>query len=57
MDAVLVPAEILRRQIDSLLGAWGMPPDQAAETAEALTQADLMGIDSHGIGPGRHHPR
>jgi LDH2 family malate/lactate/ureidoglycolate dehydrogenase len=49
MDAVLVPAEILRRQIESLLGAWGMPPDQAAETAEALTQADLMGIDSHGI--------
>jgi LDH2 family malate/lactate/ureidoglycolate dehydrogenase len=49
MDAVLVSADILRRQIETLLGAWGMPADQAAETAEALTQADLMGIDSHGI--------
>lgn len=49
MTALRVPADILRRQIESLLSAWGMPPDQAAETAEALTQADLMGIDSHGI--------
>jgi LDH2 family malate/lactate/ureidoglycolate dehydrogenase len=29
--------------------AWGMPKEDAAVTADILTQADLMGIDSHGI--------
>jgi LDH2 family malate/lactate/ureidoglycolate dehydrogenase len=29
--------------------AWGMLKDGAAVTADVLTQADLMGIDSHGI--------
>jgi LDH2 family malate/lactate/ureidoglycolate dehydrogenase len=29
--------------------AWGMPKEDAAVTADVLTQADLMGIDSHGI--------
>ncbi|GIK80082.1 MAG: malate dehydrogenase [Alphaproteobacteria bacterium] len=48
-DAVLVPADTVRRQIEVILLAWGMPADQAGETAEALAAADLMGIDSHGI--------
>ena len=38
-----------RRQIESILLAWGMPKDQAARTADVLGWADLHGVDSHGI--------
>lgn len=44
-----VPAETLRRQIVLVLAAWGMPEDQAAVTAERMVEADLRGVDSHGI--------
>lgn len=44
-----VPAETVRHQITTLLGAWGMPGDLAAVTAEAMLYADLAGIDSHGL--------
>ena len=43
-----VPAALWRRQIEALLGAWGMAAPHAAVTAEVLLAADLMGIDSHG---------
>ena len=36
-----------RRQIESILLAWGMPQDQAARTADVLGWADLHGVDSH----------
>ena len=38
-----------RRQIETILIAWGMPDDHAASTAEIMAWADLHGIDSHGI--------
>jgi LDH2 family malate/lactate/ureidoglycolate dehydrogenase len=44
-----IPAEVLRRQIEAIFRAWGFPADQAATAAEVLTEADLLGIDSHGI--------
>ncbi|MXQ14038.1 Ldh family oxidoreductase [Microvirga makkahensis] len=44
-----VPAELLQRQMSLVLEAWGMPKEDAAVTADVLTHADLMGIDSHGI--------
>jgi LDH2 family malate/lactate/ureidoglycolate dehydrogenase len=37
-----------RRQIESILLAWGMPGANAAETADILGWADLHGVDSHG---------
>ena len=39
----------VRAQILAILGAWGMPEDIAAVTAEVMVETDLMGIDSHGI--------
>lgn len=48
-DPQLVPAGDLREGLKALFCAWGVPPDQAATTAEVLVEADLMGIDSHGI--------
>lgn len=47
--AVPVPASLLREQIGHQLRAWGLGADGAAETAEVLVEADLMGIDSHGV--------
>lgn len=43
-----VPAGTWRRAVRHLLDALGLEPDDAADTAEVLTAADLMGIDSHG---------
>ncbi|WP_052341258.1 Ldh family oxidoreductase [Salinarimonas rosea] len=43
-----VPTERLRRQIEALFAAW-CGPDHARASAEVLVEADLMGIDSHGI--------
>ena len=47
--ALLVPAALLKQQLVAVLRAWGVPQDQADVTAETLTRADLLGIDSHGI--------
>lgn len=44
-----VSAPLLRRQLALIFEAWGLPSSEAAVTAEVLTLADLMGIDSHGI--------
>ncbi|WP_230531556.1 Ldh family oxidoreductase [Microvirga roseola] len=44
-----IPAELLHRQMTLVFEAWGLPKDDAAVTADVLTKADLMGIDSHGI--------
>lgn len=43
------PYETHRRQLELILGAWGMAPATAAGTAEIMSWADLHGIDSHGI--------
>lgn len=44
-----VPAERVRAQIEAILLAWGMAPDLAATTVEAMVETDLYGVDSHGI--------
>lgn len=44
-----VPAELLGRQIDGVLEGWHMPPEQRAVTVRLLVEADLRGIDSHGV--------
>ena len=45
----LLSAELVARQIWTILLAWGMSEDQARETAEIMVDADLAGIDSHGV--------
>jgi LDH2 family malate/lactate/ureidoglycolate dehydrogenase len=44
-----VPRADLQRQIEAILVAWGMAVEHAAITAERLTDADVRGIDSHGV--------
>lgn len=44
-----IPEKELHRQLEAIFRAWGFPSDQARVTADVLTQADLLGIDSHGI--------
>jgi len=44
-----VAAERVRAQILAVLAAWGMAPDLADTTAEAMVETDLMGVDSHGL--------
>jgi LDH2 family malate/lactate/ureidoglycolate dehydrogenase len=44
-----VPAEKVRRQVLSLLAAWGMEKDLAQVTAEVMVETDLAGVDSHGV--------
>jgi len=42
------PAAVLAEQARALLSGWGFPPEMVAAAADALVDADLMGIDSHG---------
>lgn len=44
-----IPAASWCRQAKDILKGWGMSEEHAATTADALTAADLMGIDSHGL--------
>ena len=44
-----VPHERVRAQIEAILLAWGMEPDLARTTTDAMAETDLMGVDSHGI--------
>jgi LDH2 family malate/lactate/ureidoglycolate dehydrogenase len=48
-DTVLVPAARVRLVIVDALGALGVPVDDAAVVAETLVEADLTGVDSHGV--------
>ncbi|MCP3395248.1 Ldh family oxidoreductase [Bradyrhizobium sp. CCGB12] len=43
-----VPADILKRQIELVLSAWGMTPDKIDVIADLLVETDLRGIESHG---------
>jgi LDH2 family malate/lactate/ureidoglycolate dehydrogenase len=45
-----VAVDTIKAQIASVLTAWGMPADHVATTAELMVEADIRGIDSHGIG-------
>lgn len=44
-----VPYDRLLLQARSVLEAWGMPQELSVVTAELMCQADLLGVDSHGI--------
>ena len=44
-----IPRDRLQRQIEAILVAWGMSEAHAAITAARLTDADIRGIDSHGV--------
>jgi LDH2 family malate/lactate/ureidoglycolate dehydrogenase len=46
---VRVPADRIREQLVSVLGAWGMSGAHASTTAEMMLETDLRGVDSHGI--------
>lgn len=43
------PAAALQRQTAAVLTGWGMPAEAAERTAAIMVDADLRGIDSHGI--------
>lgn len=43
-----VSADILKRQIELVLSAWGMMPDKIEVIADLLVETDLRGIESHG---------
>src|SRR5262245_19740001 len=47
-QVVLVPEAALRAHLERLLGALGVPDDEARIVADNLVEADLRGIDSHG---------
>jgi len=44
-----IPSAIVARQTADLLRGWSMPEEDVAVTAEALLDADLRGVDTHGI--------
>ena len=48
-DAVF-PAATVREQIAGIFSAWGMADDHVAATTELVIEADLRGIESHGLG-------
>ncbi|MBM3598352.1 MAG: Ldh family oxidoreductase [Alphaproteobacteria bacterium] len=50
MKGIVVSADQLRRQMSLIFSAWGMPEDHVATTVHVMTETDLRGIDSHGIG-------
>ena len=47
--AAHVKSDVIREQLVSVLGAWGMPAADAATTADVMVETDLRGVDSHGI--------
>lgn len=49
MSILMVRHEVVKAQIASLLTAWGMAPDQVETTSTVMADADLRGIDTHGI--------
>jgi LDH2 family malate/lactate/ureidoglycolate dehydrogenase len=46
---IRVPAPALRAHAAALLAALDVPADQAELVAETLVEADLRGVDSHGV--------
>lgn len=43
------PIERLRTQAEAILRGWGLDDEDALLTADVLTDADLRGIDTHGV--------
>jgi LDH2 family malate/lactate/ureidoglycolate dehydrogenase len=48
-DVIAVSAESAKTLADTVLQSYGVPPDRAAMVASALVQADLRGVDTHGV--------
>jgi len=48
-DVVRVDAESLRRVVTKVFVALELPPEDAAIVADALVEADLIGVSSHGV--------
>jgi LDH2 family malate/lactate/ureidoglycolate dehydrogenase len=48
-ELVRVPVAALRTTVERAFAALGMPAADAAISADALVEADLMGISSHGV--------
>jgi len=46
---MLVPSDMIRDQIVSVLAAWGMSADHARVIADMMVEADLRAVDSHGV--------
>lgn len=44
-----IAADSLREWVTSLLVAWSYPPEDAAYIADTLVDANLRGVDSHGV--------
>ncbi len=49
------PADLLRRQIEAVFAAWGIPEDRRTLMSGLMVEADLRGIDSHGLGMLPHY--
>lgn len=45
-----IPAERIRKQLDAIFISWGMIENFRSVCIRQMVEADLMGIDSHGIG-------
>jgi LDH2 family malate/lactate/ureidoglycolate dehydrogenase len=43
------PHKLVRQQIAETLAAWGMKPEHVEIAADRLIEADLRGVDTHGI--------
>ena len=50
MTHLAVSAELLEEQVRAIFRAWGLPAAQAEASARILVEADLAGIESHGVG-------
>ncbi len=48
-------ADTLRRQIEAVLAAWGLTAERSNLISGLMVEADLRGIDSHGIGMLPHY--
>jgi LDH2 family malate/lactate/ureidoglycolate dehydrogenase len=48
-DRLTFPAAKVEAQISAILTAWGMAEEEALVTSARMVEADLRGIDSHGI--------
>ena len=45
-----IPADLIRKQLDAVFKSWGMMETYRSVCIRQMVEADLMGIDSHGIG-------
>jgi len=47
--AVRVPPHLMQETVEEILGALGMPSEDARQSADVLMYADVRGIESHGV--------